>query len=325
MWTRKATQQNNWQQLADKFQHMKKNYQLRLQWILLLTTVSGLLNGCAPRLPHTVKVQRDIEYARVNGHSLRLDIYSPKKSAGKLPVVVWLHGGGWNMGDKNFCPIGFMAEKNLAIVSVDYRLDTIAIFPAQLDDCKGAIRWLRANADKLNLDADHIGIFGVSAGGHLGLLLATTAGNSKMEGDVGGNLNFSSTVQCVCAFYPPTELNRLVPDPKWRARPDGLAAKLIGGAIGENVDKAIAASPLTYVDKNCAPVFLMHGGADELVPPEQSQIFYDALLKVGVEAQLEIIPGKGHGIIAPPPVAEKIYSFYNRHLNHPPGRAGVGD
>ncbi|MEY4916567.1 MAG: hypothetical protein RL616_480 [Verrucomicrobiota bacterium] len=299
---------------------MKTFYQVRLQLIPLLAGVSVLLGGCAPRLPHTVQVKRDIEYARVNGQALRLDIYSPKYSAGKLPAVIWLHGGGWNMGDKNFCPIGFMAEKNLAIVSVDYRLDTVAIFPAQLDDCKGAIRWLRANADRFNLDAEHIGIFGASAGGHLGLLLATTADNPKLEGDVGGNLNFSSKVQCVCAFYPPTELNRLVPDPQWRARPDGLAAKLIGGAIGENVDKALAASPLTYVDKNCAPVFLMHGGADELVPPEQSQIFYDALLKAGVEAQLEIVPSKGHGIIAPPPIADKIYLFYQRHLNQPSAR-----
>lgn len=300
---------------------MRTFFQMRLQWIPLLA-VGGLLAGCAPRLPATVQVQRDIEFARVNGQSLGLDIYTPKKSVGKLPVVVWLHGGGWNMGDKNFCPIGFMAEKNLAIVSVDYRLDNVAVFPAQLDDCKGAIRWLRANADKFNLDADHIGIFGASAGGHLGLLLATTAGNPKLEGNVGGNLNYSSKVQCVCAFYPPTELNRLVPDPKARVRSDGLAAKLIGGPIGANVDKALAASPLTYVDKNCPPVFLMHGGADELVPPEQSKIFYDALLQAGVEAHLEIIPGKGHGIIAPPPVAEKIYQFYQRHLNPDASRGG---
>jgi acetyl esterase/lipase len=293
---------------------MKILCKVRFQSALLISIFSILMCGCVTRLPHTVKVERDIEYAQAGAQSLRLDIYSPKKTVGKLPVVVWIHGGAWNSGSKDFCPIGFMAAQNLAIVSIDYRLDTVAPFPAQLYDCKAAIRWLRANAEKYDLDANHIGIFGASAGGHLALLLATTADNPKMEGGVGGNLNFSSRVQCVCAFYPPTELNRLVSDPKTRADANGDVAKLIGGAVGENVDKALAASPLTYVDKNCAPVFLMHGGADALVPPDQSRIFYDALLNAGVEAQLEIIPGKGHGIIAPPPVAREIYKFFNRHL-----------
>jgi acetyl esterase/lipase len=207
-----------------------------------------------------------------------------------------------------------MAAQKLAIVSIDYRLDNVAPFPAQLFDCKGAVRWLRANADKYNLDANHIGIFGASAGGHLALLLATTADNRKLEGDTGGNLSFSSRVQCVCAFYPPTDLNRLVSNPQFRSNPNSDVAKLIGGAVAQNVDKAICASPLTYVDKNCAPIFLMHGSTDDLMPLEQSQIFYDAILKAGVEAHLEIIPGKGHGIIAPPTVTQEIYAFFNRHL-----------
>jgi acetyl esterase/lipase len=288
--------------------------------ILSATLALVSTSGCVSRLPDTIKVERDIKYAQVGGQSLRLDIYSPKNPVGKLPVVVWIHGGAWNSGSKDFCPIGFMAAQNLTIVSIDYRLDTVVPFPAQLYDCKGAIRWLRANAEKYNLDADHIGIFGASAGGHLALLLATTAGNPKLEGDVGDNLNFSSRVQCVCAFYPPTDLNRLVSDPKFRANPDGDVAKLIGGAVAQNVDKALAASPLTYVDKNCAPIFLMHGGADTLVPPEQSKKFYEALLSAGVEAHLEIVPRKGHGIIAPPPVAQEIYKFFNRHL-----KPGVGN
>ncbi len=285
-----------------------------------LTTVSLWLSfsilacGCSPRLPNSVKVERNIPFAQIGGQTLRLDIYSPKKPTGKLPAVVWLHGGAWNSGDKDFCPIGFMASKNLAIVSIDYRLAPAAVFPAQLHDCKGAIRWLKANANQFNLDADHIGIFGASAGGHLGLLLATTADNGKLEGEVGGNTNYSSRVQCVCAFYPPTELNLLVSNPLFRTNVNGDVAKLIGGAVAENVAQVLTASPLTYVNKNCAPVFLMHGDADNLVPVGQSQIFYEALLKADVAAQLEIIPGQGHGIIAPPHVAEKIYQFYINHL-----------
>jgi len=273
-----------------------------------------LLNGCATHLPFSVKVQRNLEYARTGGQSLRLDIYSPRRPVGKLPVVVWIHGGSWNSGSKDFCPIGFMAAQNLAIVSMDYRLDTVAPFPAQLYDCKAVIRWLRANAEKFNLDENHIGIFGVSAGGHLALLLATTADLPQFEGEVGGNLNFSSRVQCVCAFYPPTDLDRLVSNPVFRNNANSDVAKLIGGAVADNVDKANFASPLFYVNHNCAPVFLLHGGADTLVPPEQSEIFHDALRKADVEAYLEIIPGKGHGIIAPKPVAEEIYRFFDRHL-----------
>jgi acetyl esterase/lipase len=280
---------------------------LALASVALLGTV---LCGCTALkikwAMHSVKAERNLLYAQADGQALHLDIYSPKKPIGKLPVVVWIHGGSWNSGNKDSCPISFMAAQNLAIVSLDYRLVPTVTFPAPLYDCKAAIRWLRANAEKYHLDADHIGIFGASAGGHLALLLATTADNPKMEGDVGGHATFSSRVQCVCAFYPPTDLNRLVANPKFRLNPDGDVAKLIGGAVASNVNKANFASPLFYVDTNCAPVFLLHGGADELVPPEQSQVFFEALNQTGVEAHLEIIPGKGHGIIAPPDAAEKI-------------------
>lgn len=275
------------------------------------------LGGCSAGLLVSVKVERNLTYAQVDGAPLHLDLYEPGQPTGKLPVVVWIHGGAWNSGSKNPCPIGFMAAHNLAIVSLDYRLTQTAPFPAQLHDCKGAIRWLRAHAEQYHLDPDHIGIFGASAGGHLALLLATVHDNPALEGTVGGNNDRSSAVQCVCAFYPPTDLNRLVTNPAFRTNPNGDVAKLIGGAVDSNVAKAIAASPLTYVDKTCAPVFLLHGEADTLVPPDQSRIFYAALQQAGVESQLEIIPHQGHGIIAPPAAAKKIYAFFNRHLLEP--------
>ena len=275
------------------------------------------LCGCATKHPSGVTVLRDLEYANVDGQSLQLDIYLPHHPVGKLPVVVWIHGGSWKGGSKDGCPIGFMAAQNLAIVSIDYRLSEVATFPAQIYDCKGAVRWLRAHADEYNLDPNHIGIFGASAGGQLALLLADTPGNPQMEGTIGGNLKYSSRVQCVCAFYPPTELNRLVTDPNWRTNANGDVAKLIGGPVASNVDKALAASPLTYVNSDCAPVFLMHGGADKLVPPEQSVIFYDALVKAGVDARLEIIPKKGHGITAPHCVAKEIYQFLGKYILSP--------
>ena len=283
---------------------------------LLVSFFSLWVVSCIFKVPKGVRAIKNLQYAVVNGDSLRLDIYRPKQMEKKLPVIVWLYGGGWKYGSKTYCPIAQFATQQVAIVSINYRLDDVAKFPAQIHDCKGAIRWLRANAARYNLDAEHIGVFGISAGAHLACLLGTTAGNAKMEGDVGGNLNFSSAVQCVCAFYPPTDLNRLVADPKSRNNPKDLVALLLGGPVGQNVDKANFASPIFYVTKNSAPFFLMHGGADTLVPPEQSEIFYDALKRAGVEAQLEIIPGKGHGISAPPAVAAEINQFFRKHLQN---------
>ena len=298
---------------------MKYLCRIRPLAVTVLLSPLALICGCASYPVLSVKVQRNIQYAQIGDQSLKLDIYEPRKGTGKLPVILWIHGGYWKSGDKNFCPIAFMATRNLAIVSMDYRLTGTAAFPAPLYDCKGVVRWLRANADRYNLDADHIGICGASAGGHLGLLLATTANHPELEGDVGGNPTFSSGVQCVCAFYPPTDLNRLVSDPIDRTNANEDVAKFIGGAVAQNLDKALAASPLTHVDKSCPPVYLLHGGADTLVPPEQSELFYQALLKAGVPAHLEIVPDKGHGIIAPPAAAQEIYDFFDRYLK---GKAG---
>lgn len=294
---------------------MTKIFQ-RLGWLIAVLSILNVLAGCALlKTPPGVTRKRNIEYARVERKSLLLDLYTPKKQpAEKLPVLIYIHGGSWLGGSKFFCPIGFMATGNVAIASINYRLSGEAKFPAQIHDCKGAVRWLRANAEKHHLDAERIGVFGVSAGGHLAALLATTTDLLALEGDVGGNLNHSSRVRCVCAFYPPTELNQLVTDAYTRKNPDGLVARLIGGAVEKNIEKALAASPVTYASSNSAPIFLMHGEKDTLVPASQSRLLYDALKKSGAEVQLEIIPGKGHGITAPPPVAKEIYQFFNEHL-----------
>jgi acetyl esterase/lipase len=285
-------------------------------WVIPGLLVALLFTGGCfmTRLPEDVQVQKDIEYARVASGPLLLDIYTPKHFSGKLPVIVWLYGGGWLMGSKDFCPIAFMATQDVAIVSINYRLSGTAPFPAQIYDCKGAIRWLRANADEYHLDADHIGVFGASAGGHLAALLGTTAGNRELEGDVGGNLNFSSRVQAVCAFYPPTDLDLLVPDAADRNSANTMVGRLLGGPINQKLELAALASPLRFVSHDSAPFFLLHGDKDTLVPIEQSQLFYAALKKAGVEVHFVTVPGKGHGIIAPPEAAQQIYEFFQVHL-----------
>lgn len=274
-----------------------------------------LAAGCLTRIPANVHREANLEYARVGSQSLKLDIYTPTTGPARLPVLIWIHGGSWKSGNKDFCPIAFMATQNLAIVSIDYRLSGTAAFPAPLYDCKGAIRWLRANAEKYHLDADHIGLFGASAGGHLAALLGTTAGVASLEGDVGGNLNFSSRVQAVCAFYPPTDLDKLVTDEQLRHNPRTDVAQFLGGPLADNLDKAALANPIRHITRDAAPFFLMHGQQDTLVPVEQSHLFYDALKQAGVEARLEVVPG-GHGIIAPPAIADDIYRFYKTHLGN---------
>ncbi|MFO1486848.1 MAG: alpha/beta hydrolase [Verrucomicrobiota bacterium] len=292
-----------------------KSKLLRVVVSLVLLGVLALgVAGCLMRHPAGVQVERNLIYAEVDDHKLRLDLYRPKHIQRKLPVIIWLYGGGWRMGSKTICPLASYAAEQVAIVSIDYRLDDVAVFPAQIHDCKGAVRWLRANADRFNLDADHLGVFGISAGGHLAALLGTTEGNSEMEGTVGGNLGFSSKVQGVCAFYPPTDLNRLVATPKQRNDAGHPVAMLIGGPVASHADAANFASPIFYVSSNAAPFFLLHGGADRLVPPEQSQLLHEALLRVGVESHLAIIPNKGHGIFAPPEVAREIRGFFVRQL-----------
>ena len=273
-----------------------------------------LFTGCITRIPPGVRAVKDIDYAHPDGHPLKLDLYLPEKPAGKLPVIVWIHGGSWKSGSKDFCPIVFMARKNLAIVSIDYRLSTVAAYPAQLHDCKGAIRWLRARADEYQLDPDRIGLFGASAGGHLAALLATTGGVQQLEGDVGGHLEYSSDVQAVCAFYPPTDLDKLVTNPDWRRSPNSDIGRLLGGALDANLQKAATANPINYITRKTAPIFLLHGDRDTLVPISQSEILYAVLQKAGVASEFAIVKGKGHGIIAPPDVAPRIYHFYQRHL-----------
>ena len=138
----------------------------------------------------------------------RLDLYLPEKVKGRLPVVVWIHGGAWMEGSKDDCPAVPFAAEGCAVASINYRLSQHAIFPAQIQDCKAAIRWLRANADKYHLDPDHIGVWGASAGGHLVALLGTTAAVKEFEGR-GGNLDQSSRVQCVLDWYGPSELTMM--------------------------------------------------------------------------------------------------------------------
>ena len=168
------------------------------------------------------------------------------------------------------------------MASINYRLSQHAIFPAQIEDCKAAIRWLRANAAKYHLDADRIGVWGASAGGHLVAMLGTTGSVKELEGK-GGNLDQSSRVQCVVDWFGPSDLPTMGGS---HDDPGSPESRLIGGPVQENKEKARKASPLTYVSKDSAPFLIMHGDQDNVVPPGQSELLAEALKKAGVEVTL---------------------------------------
>jgi acetyl esterase/lipase len=268
------------------------------------------------RVPAIVQAELDVPYAANDNPRQRLDIYLPKnlKSDNPLPVVVFIHGGGWQNGDKRggFGTVGPLVETGeYAGVSVGYRLSGEAIWPAQIHDCKAAIRWIRSNAKKYNLDADRIGVTGNSAGGHLVAMLGTTGDVAALEGMIGEHTGVSSRVACVVDQYGPTELLAMGGRHNDSGSPE---SKLVGGAIQENKDAARSASPTNYVSKDDAPFLFIHGTNDPAVPFNQSELLAAALKKVDVEALLVPVTGGGHGNFGTPEVPGRLKAFFDKHL-----------
>jgi len=269
---------------------MKKTNHFSLQAILFLFTF---------RIIFSQNIQpdySDIEYASVGILSLTLDIYLPKNVSAPYPVIVWIHGGSWLVGSKEN-PSGLdLVSKGYALVSINYRLSFMATYPAQIYDCKAAIRWIRANSSKYNFDPLRIGAYGSSAGGHLAALLGTTNGSADHEGTVGGNTQYSSSVQAVCDWYGPSDfittcyfrgVDICIPlSPVWI---------LLGGSVSGNLDLAKSASPVYQVTNDDSPFLIMHGTLDPIVPIEQSVEFDSVLRKNNVPVIFKRIVGAGHG------------------------------
>jgi acetyl esterase/lipase len=267
-----------------------------------------------PKIPAGVKVERNLVYARAGGKDLLLDLYLPEQTRARLPVILWVHGGAWRGGNKERSPAVRQVLRGYAAASIDYRLSQEAVFPAQIEDVKAAVRWLRANARKYRLDPRRIGAWGSSAGGHLVALLGTSGGVKDLEGKL-GNPKYSSRVQAVVDFFGPTDLLRIGKFPSSIAHdaPDSPEAQLIGGPIPKNPEKARRASPVTYITKDDPPFLIMHGDRDDTVPLNQSELFYAALKKAGVEAAFEVVRGAGHGFSGPK-IDAAVDAFFDKHL-----------
>lgn len=257
-----------------------------------------------PEVPNGVELLSDITYCTVDNMELKLDLARPKEGKGPFPAVVCLHGGGWHMGTRKMYTswVTRLAEEGYVAIAVSYRLTPKNQFPCQIQDAKCAVRWLRANADKYKVDKDRIGCMGDSAGGHLVCLLGTTAKKDGLEGD-GGFADQSSKVQCVVAYYPPTDLTVVHEIVRAGKAPvlEGLYARkvvedLLGGPPEKvGMDKYSKCSPVTYVSKESAPMLLIHGTADRLVPIDQSRMLEKKLRDAGVEVTVLPIEKAGHG------------------------------
>jgi acetyl esterase/lipase len=286
---------------------------------LLATAIS--FGGCLrrssgpPAVPRGTTVLRDMPYV-TDGHARqRLDLYLPRNAA-RPPLVILIHGGAFRGGSKSHENAARWLREGYAVAAVDYRLSGDAVFPAQIEDCKAAVRWLRANAGRYGYDPARFGVYGTSAGGHLAAMVGTTGGPSAF--DVGEHPDVSSRVQAVVDNYGPTDFLQMdahrLPEGQVHDAPDSPESELIGGAIQEHPDRVRAASPITYISADDPPFLIVHGDRDPLVPHHQSELLVAALEQAGVPATLYTVKGGGHGRLGDPNVERLQSEFFARRL-----------
>lgn len=246
------------------------------------------------------------------------------------PVILYINGGGFINANKD----GYMqqwldlAEHGYVVASMTYRVAPTSTFPAPLEDVKSAVRFLRANAQKFHIDADHVGVFGGSAGGYLAAMAGTTNGVKVF--DKGENLNYSSDVQAVVDVYGVSDVNKIGADyseavQKTHASAAATEALWVNGSpvfggkdggIAANPEGAKKANPLTYISRKTAPFLLMHGDADVLVSPSQTELLREALAEHNIEATRYLVKGAAHGgpFWVQPEIMDIVISFYDKHL-----------
>lgn len=279
--------------------------------------------GGAGRLPlsENVRLIADLPYAGTSDARQQLDVYLPKKAtvSGPLPVVAYVHGGGWMLGSKVMARgqvLSLVNSGRYAAVSIGYRLSWQDTWPAQIQDVKAGIRWIRAHAREYGFDGNRICALGASAGGHLVAQLGVTNGDAAAEGKLGPNLNQSSRVQCVIDMFGPTDLRR--PGVSAPGQPSS-AELLLGGSAADKPDLARDASPIVHVDAKDPPFLIIHGTKDPLVRYQDSVDLAAALRAAGVPVLFQTVEGGGHGDFgaATPEVENRIRVFLERNFYDP--------
>ena len=249
-------------------------------------------------VPEGVRTVRDLAYGQAGGRELALDLYLPPGDGAK-PLIIWVHGGAWRAGDRRGpSPALALLADGYAVAQISYRLSQAAKWPAQIEDCKAAVRWLHANAEKYRLDPKRFAVWGSSAGGHLVAMLGTSGGVAALDGTT-NDVKASSSVQAVVDWFGPTDflqMDKAGSSMKHDA-PDSPESLLIGAPIQENKDAAAKANPITYIGRGEAPppFLIMHGTRDPLVPFNQSELLAAALKAAGADVTLRPVPNAGHG------------------------------
>ena len=290
--------------------------------VVLGLMVPGLLVAAAAAEP---ELRANLAYAGTANPRQTLDLYLPRErpTGARWPVIVYFHGGGWVGGSKasgKATLTSWVTAGGYAGASVNYRLAGEAPWPAQLHDAKAAIRWLRANADALGLDASRIAVVGTSAGGTLATLLGTSGGDPALEGSVGEHPGVDTRVTCVLNRFG--RLNFLA-EPAARSAPaqaEALAGRLrqlFGGALEGRTEIARAASPLTHLTADDPPILTVHGTADGVVPIAQAEEFDAAARRVGARHELVRVEGAGHGFDRPDE-RRRSREFLDQHLRGGP-------
>jgi len=295
--------------------HRLKNL---LKACLLTIIFAGLISSAsAQQVPAGVQFERDIEYTNPDNQHLQLNMARPKKGSGPFPAIVCIHGGGFRAGSREgynkLCMT--LAEEGYVAVTVTYRLAPKYQFPAAVHDVKAAVRWMRANAKKHNIDANRIGTTGGSAGGHLAQFLAVTGGVKQFEG-TGGNEKFFSSVNCVVNYFGPSDLTK-----SYDASVDAaeVLPLFLGGNLQQERHRHIIASPLYWATPAAAPTLCIQGTEDRYVAYEQAVWMIDRLKACDVEAKLMTIAGADHGFRGASPevkadIEQARLDFFDKHL-----------
>lgn len=259
--------------------------------VLASLVLSNLALAAAPRVPDGVSFQPDITYATVAGEELKLNLAMPRDASGALPCVVVIHGGGWAAGNRNGhndLTLKF-AERGYVSATLSYRFAPKHPFPAQVQDVKAAVRFLRANAEKFHIDPRRIGATGFSAGAHLSMMLGTMDKEDGLD-DVGDHPDQSSKVQAVVAFFGPTDFSLQYPPAS-----ANIVKTFLGASPQDNPDLARRASPVSYVNAGDAPTLIYQGTNDPLVPHDQAIVMANALTKAKVPGRIELLLNASHG------------------------------
>lgn len=287
-------------------------------YLSLLSIAGGNENPIFKGAEFSYVAYKNIPYAEIDEGMLSLDLYVPQ-GVTSPPLFVWIHGGSWQGGTRSEVPpLSAVLREGFALASISYRFSQVAPFPAQIHDCKGAVRWLRAHQQRFGYNAGFIAVAGSSAGGMLAALLSTSGGEAALEGETGGNLDQSSRVQLGINYFGASDfLLRAKTQPGATEKPGSVVYRLLGGSVAENPALARLASAVEHIDNGDPPLMVFHGGLDKTVLPDQSKRLVNAYEESGLPVEFIFIPdGKHqHSPYFNKDNTERMITFLKQHLS----------